>query len=96
MEIKEVDVLCPCCDTRLTVDVRTGKVIRYSERREEGEAGKAEPHDFDAISRRVEDRLGGAKEKFEQGLAREQSRGKDLDELFRKANEKLKEDDDED
>ena len=34
--------------------------------------------------------MGDARDKFEEGLSREQKRSRDLDDLFSKANEKIK------
>lgn len=95
METKEVQVTCPCCQSRLAIDVRTSKVVRWSEAQEEDEVGKPVPHDFDAVSRRVQGRKDSALDTFDSNLAREKRRENDLDDLFRKANEKLKEEDDE-
>ena len=95
MDVKEVLVTCPCCESRLAVDVRTSKVVRWSAAQEQDEGGKQLPHDFDQVQKRVEGRLGTALDKFDGNLAREKRRGRDLDDLFEKANEKLKEEDDE-
>ena len=95
MEIKEVQVACPCCQSQLTVDVRTSKVVRWNEAAQEDDMGKKQPHDFDDVSKRVQGRMGSALDKFDENLARDKRRGKDLDELFRKANEKLTDEDEE-
>ena len=94
METKEVQVACPCCEVQLTIDVRTSKVVRWNRPAEEDELGKAQPRDFDEMSQKVAGRMTDAVDKFDQNLAREKRRGADLDELFRKANEKLKDEDD--
>lgn len=97
VEIKEVDITCPCCESRLSVDVRTSRVLRW---RAAPKPGEEEPErkskDWGAAQERVTGRLGAAADKFDEGLQRERSREGDLDDLFRKANEKIrrKQDDD--
>ena len=94
METKDVRVACPCCQSELTVDVRTAKVVRWNRPAEEDELGKPQPRDFDEMAKRVEKRSSGALDAFDANLAREKRRGRDLEDLFRKANEKLKDDED--
>lgn len=96
VEIKEVEVTCPCCESRLSVDVRTSQVLRWRAAPKAGEEGpERKSQDWGAAQKRVEGRLGSAADKFDEGLQRERSREGDLDDLFRKANDKLrrKEDD---
>jgi hypothetical protein len=92
MEIKEVEVDCPCCDVRLAVDVRTGRVLRWSPRAQTSPEGKpvVRPEDWDRVSGRVLGRSRAAEDKFDQGLSRERRRSTDLDDLFRRANEGLR------
>ena len=92
MEIKDVDVACPCCGTRITVDVRTRKILRTRPPKKLDESGKpvVKAKDWDQISSKVEGRLGAADSKFEDGLSKEKTREEDLDDLFHKANEKVK------
>jgi len=91
MDQKETQVTCPCCESRLEVDVRTGAVVRWRKKGELDETGKPvlREADWTAASERVGKRLGSAADRFEQGLSREKGREKNLDDLFRKANEKL-------
>jgi len=92
MDTKETRVACPCCQSQLEIDVRTGTVVRWRRPGEQDETGKPvlRESDWKEASERVSKRLGSAGEKFDEGLSREQSRERDLDDLFRKANEKLK------
>jgi hypothetical protein len=89
---KEVEIDCPCCRSRVAVDVRTGKVLRWRLEQELDASGKprVRESDWTQAHERVEGRLGSAADKFDAGLAREQGRGRDLDDLFRAASEKLK------
>lgn len=91
MDAKDVRVECPCCQSRLEIDVRTGKVLRWSKRAEADPSGKpvAREGDWGEASQRVGKRLSSASDKFDESLQREQTRSRDLDELFRKAKEKL-------
>lgn len=91
MDARSHEVTCPCCESRLEVDARTGKIVRWARKAELDESGKprVKESDWSAASGRVQERLGSAADKFDQSLSREKTRGKDLDELFRKANEKL-------
>lgn len=93
---KELDITCPCCQSRLAIDVRTQKVVRWKEAGEVDERGrpKLEEKDWNQAVDKVDDRLGRAVDRFDEALGREQSRSTDLDELFRKANEKLADEED--
>jgi hypothetical protein len=95
MESKEVKLDCPCCQSRLEIDVRTGTILRWRRKGETDETGKPVLRDSDwaAASDRVSRRSGAAVDKFDESLMREKSRTQDLDELFRKANEKLRHED---
>jgi hypothetical protein len=91
METKDLHVECPCCQSRLEVDVRTGKILRWGRKTESDPSGKpivGESH-WGGATERVSKRLGTAADKFDQSLQRERTRSRDLDDLFRKASEKL-------
>lgn len=91
MDTKEVKLDCPCCQSRLEIDVRTATIVRWRKKGETDEAGKPvlRESDWGAASERVSKRIGSAGDKFDESLTREKKRAQDLDELFRKANEKL-------
>ena len=92
MEKKDIQVECPCCDSRLEVDARTGHVVRWRRKEELDSTGKpiVRDEDWGDANRRVSGRLGTASDKFEEGLSREKKRERDLDDLFAKANDKIK------
>ena len=96
MEIKEIVVSCPCCESRLAIDVGTRKVMRWSRKEEVDATGKpvVRAEDWDTAFDRVAGRQASATDKFDEALNREKTREKDLDELFRKAKSKLDEKDD--
>ncbi len=91
MSKKELEVTCPCCESRLSIDRLTSKVMRVRRPEELDAAGKPKVSDgdWDQISSRVEGRLGTAKSKFDDGLARERSKVRDLDALFDERKKKL-------
>jgi len=91
-EKKDAQVVCPCCESRIEVDLRTGKVLRWRRAEELDDTGKPvlTEGDWAAANERVAGRLGQAKDRFEAGLSKEKSRGKDLDDLFEKAKGKLR------
>lgn len=90
MSLKQIDVSCPCCDTRLTVDVLTGKVLRHAPPEQVDETGKPilDEKRWDAANSRVRDRKKDSLDKFEAALGKERSREDDLDDLFEKAKRK--------
>ncbi len=93
MDARQTIVTCPCCESRLEVDARSGKVVTWSRRQDVDETGKTvvRESDWDDASGRVAGRLSTAEQVFEQGLAKEKNRGNDLDDLFRKASDKARE-----
>jgi len=90
MDPKEVTVSCPCCDSRIVVDVRTATVLTWSRAKEKDSAGrpKVTEQDWDQAAERAKGRLGQGLDKFDKGLKREQDREKDLDDLWRNMGEK--------
>ncbi len=91
MSSKQIEVHCPCCESTLVVDVLTAKVLKH-----------APPEKLDATGRIIldEDRWDSAKTKvsgrgkrggdaFDQALGKEQTRDSDLDDLFKKAKDKV-------
>lgn len=92
MESKEVEVTCPCCASRLTVDALTAKVLRFRPAPAAGgnpEEGRLQVGtDWDSAFGRVRERSQESAEKLESALDRERRRERDLDELFRRARER--------
>lgn len=86
MEAKEVAIRCPCCDSRIVVDVRTQKVLTWSRAGEVDAEGrpKMTEEDWDSAHKRATGRLGDSVDKFDAGLMREQKRERDLDDLWKK------------
>ena len=96
MSAKQIEVSCPCCDTRLTVDVLTQTVLKTAKPHEIDEFGrsKLDENRWDKASERVKERSAGA-DKFDQALDRERKRSDRLDDLFKKASDKMKDTEDE-
>ncbi|MEM7305691.1 MAG: hypothetical protein AAF682_03420 [Planctomycetota bacterium] len=95
METKEVAIRCPCCDSRIVVDVRTQKILTWARAGEVDAEGrpKVTEQDWDEAQKRAEGRLETGLDKFEAGLAREASRDKDLDALWDQIGQQTPEDD---
>jgi hypothetical protein len=76
--------------------VRTAKVLRWSRPTELDEQGKPVLREasWDEALGRVTGRERSASDKFDSALSKEKTRARDLDDLFRKAQDKLREEDD--
>ncbi len=90
MEQKQIEILCPCCNTLLTVDVLTRSVLRHAPPEQVDETGKAilDEGRWDAANQRVSSRGRAAQDKFEAALGKEKVRERELEELFEKAKRK--------
>jgi hypothetical protein len=87
MSSKEVDVTCPCCTARLTVDVRTGQVLKRQLPAKEGAQGPAKDA-WESAQDRVRERTAEGKRKLDSALDYERTKEARFDELFKKATEK--------
>lgn len=98
METKQIDVTCPCCATRITVDVLTRTVLRHAPPEQVDDTGKVrlDAGRWDAAAERVGGRREAAEDKLEQALARERDKESRFDELFDRANEKARRPDEDD
>jgi hypothetical protein len=96
MESKQLEIACPCCQSRILVDVRTGKILRTLRPEELDSSGKpvVGERDWDQALGRVRGRDEQKESKLDDALTRERDRSKNLDDLFREAQEKLDTDDD--
>lgn len=94
MQPKQLDIACPCCQSRILVDVRTGKVLRTLRPEELDATGKpvVGERDWEQAMGRVQGREQAKESKLDDALTRERDRSKKLDDLFRKASERLDED----
>ena len=90
METKQIDVSCPCCNTRLTVDVLTRTVLRHAPPEQLDATGKPvlDENRWVSANEKVAGRKQEAKDKFDAALGKERSREQDLDDLFEKAKKK--------
>jgi hypothetical protein len=91
MSAKQIDVTCPCCSARLTVDVLTRTILRSVTAEELGPDGAGGPRAgrWDAAARRASGRVRSGQDKLDEALEAERAKQDRLDDLFRKANEKL-------
>ena len=95
MSAKQIDVTCPCCSTRLTVDVGTGQILHRigPETADEGVSGKDR---WISAQERVRERTKSGEDKLESALDYERGKAARFDELFQKAREKNERKGDED
>jgi hypothetical protein len=96
MDAKQIEIACPCCQSRLLVDLRTGKLLRSLRPEELDATGKplVGERDWDQALGRVRERGGESENKLDSALDRERNRPRQLDDLFRKAREQLHDPDD--
>jgi hypothetical protein len=89
MTAKQIEVTCPCCSTRLTVDVLTSQVLRRSLPAEKDAEGAASTQDrWSSAQARVRDRTSAGEDKLQSALEHERTKSKRFDDLFDKAREK--------
>lgn len=87
MSAKEIDVICPCCQARLTVDTRTSQVMRARPVEKPGDTPKDA---WEEAQAKVRDRTARSQNRLESALEEEKTKEGRFDELFRKAAEKRK------
>ncbi len=89
--MKEIEIDCPCCDSRLLIDVRSQKVLRHVPKASLDEFGKPvqDGKRWDSAARTVTDRGLRSEDAFDSALNREKARTRDLDDLFKKAKDKV-------
>lgn len=92
MENKQITVDCPCCASRLTIDVLSQTVMRAlsPQEFEAGDDAKLNASRWSKAQGRVDDRGGKAKDKLESALSSERDKESRLDDLFDQASAKLK------
>jgi hypothetical protein len=97
METKQIQVDCPCCSSKLTIDVLTQTVMRADLQQDLDEMGKPRVpgKQWDVAVGRVEERSSGAGDRLDSALDAERGKVDRLDDLFDKANAKLKRRDEE-
>jgi uncharacterized protein YbaR (Trm112 family) len=92
MDTKQLEIACPCCRTRLSVDVRTGAVVRAVRPEKTDETGRplVSDADWSSAALKVKQRTDGAGSKLDDALKKEREKASRLDDLFRQASDKLK------
>jgi hypothetical protein len=91
METKQIEVVCPCCTNRLSIDLRTQKVVRSRPKEQLDETGKpviGEKDWSDAFGK-VKAREEGRDDRLGSMLEQERRRPDDLERRFREARERL-------
>ena len=86
METKEIAVTCPCCESRIAVDVRTQKILTWRRASELDKDGKpvVTEADWTKANEDVAGRMQRSEDAFDAGLSREKKRSQDLDDLWKK------------
>lgn len=92
MENKQIEVDCPCCSSKLTIDVLTRTVMRALSPKEleSDDPTQRGTERWNKASKRVAGRSAKSKDKLESAISMEKSKESRLDDLFDQANEKLK------
>ena len=83
MQSEPIQVVCPCCASKLEVEARTGTVIRCS-REDTGQSVDEHRATWAEAIERVRNRPVSSADKFAAGLLAERSPPRDLDDLLRK------------
>jgi len=86
---KEIEVTCPCCQSRLAIDVLTAKVLRHERVEAVGGSGDR----WESAQDRVRGRTSSGTEKLDRALDSERGKADRLDDMFRKAQENLRQPD---
>lgn len=91
MESKQIEVECPCCRSRLSVDVRTERVVRSRRPEELDATGKPKvgEADWDQALGKVRGREQDREARMQAAVDRERERSSKLDALFDEARRKL-------
>ena len=94
MESKQIEVDCPCCRSRLLVDVRTQTVMRSARPEELDTSGKPKvsEEDWDQALGKVRGRAQDREQRMQAAVDREKERQSKLDQLFDDARRKLEQD----
>ena len=95
METKQIEVRCPCCEALITVDVRTRTVLKHvrAESIDADGRPKADESRWTQAAERASGRVDEAQEKLDRALDDERDKERRLDDLFDRANERLRDDD---
>ncbi len=91
MSSKEIEVRCPCCESTLVVDVLTAKVLKHAPKEKLDATGRVvlDENRWDSAKTKVSGRGKRGGDAFDQALGKEQTRDSDLDDLFKKAKDKV-------
>lgn len=92
MQKKQIEITCPCCSSKLAVDVLTESVLRASAPAELDETGrpKVGTERWTKAEERVEGRSESAEDRLESAFSAERDKETRLDDLFDKARAKAK------
>lgn len=83
MSSKDLQVTCPCCSARISIDVANARAVRA-----DGTDATTPADRFESARKRVQERTRGAGDKLESALEQERGKSARLDDLFKKAQAK--------
>lgn len=92
MDTRQLEIACPCCKSRLLIDVRTQTVLRTQKPGETDAEGKPKvgEKDWGAALTKVQDREAGGTSKMDALLEGERDKQQRLEDRFKAAQEKLR------
>lgn len=88
MAEKKIEVYCPCCDALLVISRETGQVLSHKEKTIKRDAS------FEQMVSNVHNAKSELEKRFQKQVESQRDRGKLLDEKFRAALERAKQDED--
>jgi len=91
MQNKQIEVDCPCCSSRLTVDVLTRTVMRALPPEESDASGRpiVPEERWEGARGKVSERQTGAVDRMDAALEAEKNKASRLDDLFDQAKAKI-------
>ncbi len=92
MSLKQIEITCPCCEATLVVDVLTQTVLKHAPKAQLDATGKPilDETRWQSAQATIQNRGRESADAFDQALRQEADREKDLDDLFRQAQNKVK------
>ena len=93
MSKKDLEIVCPCCDSRLLVDLLTETVLRARRPETLDETGKptVDENDWTSAFDRVRARTHDGTSKLDDAVERERERKQSLDDRFDEARRRAEE-----
>lgn len=87
MNSREIDVVCPCCSSRLSIDVRTSQVMK-TVRKDDPASERPANDPWAAAQDKVRQRTQSGTDKMDSALEYERGKAQRFDDLFKRATDK--------